>query len=135
MSNWLSKSKISLSIANNDSLLFNNRVHCFYYGCLQYMLHILHSHFKMPVEQIAQDSNPNYNGGKGSHLWLRNKVVNDLRNKTYRFDSLDRNNYLGDLKRLRIYADYGHDDIDIESLWLAKDLSSKIQTILTKRYQ
>lgn len=136
ISNWLSKSEVSLKIASNESSeLLNNRVHCYYYASLQYILHILHNNFGMSVEQISHDSNPKNNiGNLGSHLWLKNQILNDLKKNTFKLDSIDLNNHLDKLKKLRISADYGYHDIDNESLTTAKISSAKIQNILKKRY-
>jgi hypothetical protein len=135
MSNWLAKSEASLMIAKNTaSLLFNNRVHCYYYGNIQYMLHILYKEFKMEIDQITYESNPRHNGGQGSHLWLRNTFIKDLKRRGYRFDSLDLSNYLGILKHLRTCADYGYDHINLDALMQAHDLSNKVQEILTRRF-
>lgn len=137
MSNWLSKSNVSFTIANNDSepLFYNNRVHCHYYGCVQYMFHIMHTVFKLKVEEISDLSNPTINPGNGgSHVWLKNYFVSDLKKNTNYLDGLDLNNNLGKLKKLRTIADYDHDDVDKGDLTNAHNLSQTIQRILTKRY-
>ncbi len=136
MSNWLSKSNESFSIANNEeSLMFNNRVHCYYYGCVQHLFHILHTKLKMDIKAIADNCNPKINPGNGGgHIWLKNYIFKDLRDKTYHIDGLDLNNHLGALKRLRSEADYGYESIDSRSLATARDLSRKIENILIKRY-
>ena len=138
MSNWLSKSNVSFQIANNESesLFYNNRVHCQYYGCVQYMYHLMHTVFGLKVTEISDLSNSKLNPGNGgSHVWLSNYFVTDLRNKAHVFDSLDLNNHLGKLKKLRTIADYDHDDVEEDDLTNAYDLSQKIQRILNKRYQ
>lgn len=137
MSNWLTKSNISFKIANNDSedVYYNNRVHCHYYGCVQYMFHIMHTVFKLSIKEIADQSNSKLNPGNGgSHVWLKNYFVSDLRIKSHIYDGLDLNNYLGQLKMLRTLADYAHDNVDNDDLTNATTLSQKIQRILIKRY-
>lgn len=137
MSNWLTKSNISFTIANNDTepVYYNNRVHCHYYGCVQYMFHIMHTVFKLEIQAISDLSNPKLNPGNGgSHVWLRNYFVNDLKERNFRFAGLDLNNHLGHLKKLRTAADYDHDDVDESDLTNATNLSLKIQKILSDRY-
>ena len=135
MSNWLNKSNVSLEVANKGELVaYNNvRVHCYYYGCVQFLLHVLHVHFKMSVEDIRDNTNPKLNGGTGTHVWLHKKFKDELLTKS-RFDALDLNNYLGQLKRLRTVADYGYDSITNTEISGAELLTEKIEKILKKHY-
>lgn len=136
MSNWLSKSDQSFSIANNnDPAMLNNRVHCFYYGCVQYLFHLLHVDKKMTEQEISDKCNPNVNKGNGgTHTWLAQFFFNDLKNKTFVLEGVSFNNKIGMLKRLRTDADYGLNDINEDQLKTAKEISETIIKILKRRY-
>jgi hypothetical protein len=135
MSNWLSKSEVSLKIASDKNGFLNNRVHCYYYGCVQYMFHLLHIELKMTEKEISDNCNPNINKGNGgTHTWLAKYFFEDLKKQTYILDGLEISNKMGLLKRLRTEADYGLNDVNIEKLTNASELSTKITSILSKRY-
>jgi hypothetical protein len=138
MSNWLSKSNQSFEIANNTgSPMLNNRVHCYYYGCVQLMFHLLNTKFGMTIETISEMTHPMSKlnpGNGGTHVWLNRYFSDDLKRRTHHLDGLNLNNHLGKLKRLRTDADYGHDDMIQADIIKANEFCTSVQAILTKRY-
>jgi hypothetical protein len=137
MSNWLSKSNQSFSIANDtSSTMLNNRVHCYYYGCVQHMFHVLHIDKKMSETEISDNCNPNINKGNGgTHTWLAKFFFEDLQKQSHVFEGLALSNKVGLLKRLRTDADYSMSNMQHSDLNTAKEHSDKIISILLKRYK
>ncbi|TKC10340.1 hypothetical protein FA048_09115 [Pedobacter polaris] len=139
MSNWLSKSINSFAIANNAGLsVFNdNRVHCFYYGCVQLLKHVVLNNFNgMDVEQVENECNPKKKPeNKGTHQYLKLKIKEDLNNRSERLVSVDFNSKLLALQNLRTKADYGIDNISQLEIENAKQYSDLINNTLNKFYK
>lgn len=137
MSNWLSKSKQSFSIANDaDSLMLNNRVHCYYYGCVQLLKHIVLNNFSgMTIDKVNQECDRRVvPENKGTHQYLRLKIKDDLNNKQQRLKGVDFNTHILGLHNLRTKADYGIDDINEDEFELAQSYSNNINTTITAFY-
>ena len=130
MSNWKLKSEKNISsaellIANS---YFASSVHCSYYGNIQLMLHVLNTYLGKTEKQIDKES---YEAKDSSHNWLKGQIVRNLRKKDVR----EFNNTLGNVKKLRVIADYKNIKIINENASEALGYSKKINEILKKNFE
>jgi hypothetical protein len=120
---------------NAGELLIRNSmlassVHCFYYSCVQLMIHILISVFHMTEESIEDESR---RAGRGFHNWLINQIYVDYIRKNRRnARSFRRKIY--NLKDVRIQADYKLIEIDANKSSEAKFISERIINMLKGDY-
>lgn len=136
MSNWKLKSK-----QNNKSaeLLIKNfnyssSVHCSYYSNIQLMLHILLIDFRKTETEIDTQSRQGSIDEGGYHNWLKNTITRELFTRNFQLVS-DFNNFFGQLKGLRIRADYKNTEIIEQRAKNGLDLSNSIIEILTEEFK
>lgn len=109
-------------------------VHCAYYACVQYMLHILYTRQGMTDESINEEQREVSNELSGGfHAWLINKFYFLL----LPFDKSEvaRNfaNEIGSLKKWRIKADYENREITVKQAKRAYETSEAIIKILKEK--
>lgn len=143
MSNLLTKSEISYKVG--ESILkfgilssnvgqpksldsYHSCVHCFYYACLQRMLHVIDVHVSVE-EKILSDSK-NYNATHkiafdNIYEALKKKSVGDANNFWTMFDKI---------KKKRIVADYKDQIITPVDATNVKSFVDEIIKILTNHY-
>jgi uncharacterized protein (UPF0332 family) len=121
-----SKSEMNLASA---SLLHKNdyyapAVHCAYYGMLQLIKHILIHKYGISQDQLATSIQ---NEPTGSHNYMLNQVAIRIseKNNKRKFNEL-----IGQLKRLRVKADYEDCMMYINDSQNAINLSNEIVVIL-----
>jgi len=120
---------------NAGELLIRNSmlassVHCFYYSCVQLMIHILISVFHMTEESIEAEF---IRARRGFHNWLINKIYADYERKNFR----NARNFLRkihNLKHVRIQADYKLIEIDASTSNDVKSISECIINMLKGDY-
>lgn len=110
MSNLKNKSEINFDAAEllHKQSLYPSVIHCSYYSCIQLMKHIwLYKMNKteQDLEIITKSST------EGSHEVLINQTGGFMKSKSIDFRTF--NNLIGQLKKLRVNADYK--DIQIDS--------------------
>ena len=112
MTHLRNKSKDNLKGAK--TLQFNKiyapSVHCSYYSNIQLMLHILQSDFKKTEKQIDAESKKGSKDEHGFHNWLKSQIARELFSRNYKV-LRDFNNFFGQLKALRVKADYKNFEI------------------------
>jgi len=109
-------------------------VHCSYYACVQYMLHILHTKQGMTKESIDKEQRElSMELSGGFHAWLINKfwalLLGFERGETARLFA----SYIGELKGLRVKADYENIEISAKKAKQAYETSEKIIKILKEK--
>jgi uncharacterized protein (UPF0332 family) len=126
--------KASQTLLNQD--LCASSVHCAYYACVQYMLHILYTKQGMTEESIHEDQKEGSNELEGGyHVWLIYKfelLLLQLRGdqgKTARTFASD----IGQLKGLRTKADYKNVEITAKQAKRAYETSEAIIKILKEK--
>lgn len=135
MSNWLSKSNTSFSIASDGkNPHLDNRVHCYYYSCVQRLFYILNSKIGMSEEDIDNQCNPKVSGNGGTHTWLAKYFEEYLVKQTHHLDSLDLKKYLSYLKQKRVLADYKMASTEPKDLKQVEDFYNKVKNILDRRF-
>jgi len=122
MSNLKNKSELNFAAAEllHKQSYYPSVVHCSYYSCIQLMKHIwLHKMNKteQDLETLTRTSTD------GSHEVLINQTGGFMKNKAIDFRTF--NNVIGQLKKLRVNADYKDIQIDSSisnnSITLSKD--------------
>lgn len=117
MSNWALKSEESFKSANKliTEHLYNASVHSSYYSCVQYLLHVMSSHYGLEDKEI---NNLHQQSSQSTHKYLRNEIFKSLRtlNPDY---AVDFNDDIGELCSRRNVADYRSEIIDPDE---AKDI-------------
>ena len=122
MSYLKNKSEINLASAEllHKHSYYPSVVHCSYYSCIQLMKYIwLHKMNKteQDLEILTKSSS------EGSHEVLINQTGGFIKNKSLDFRTF--NNMIGQLKKLRVNADYKEIQIDSSisnnSILLSKD--------------
>lgn len=109
-------------------------VHCAYYACVQYMLHILYTKQGMTEESINEEQREVSNELEGGfHAWLINKFFRLLLRFEHGEVSRTFYEYTGQLKGLRIKADYKNKDITAQKAKDAYETSEKIIKILKEK--
>ncbi|MDD3723157.1 MAG: hypothetical protein PHW92_11870 [Lutibacter sp.] len=107
MSNWKEKSKENQKSANLliKNSIYSSSVHCAYYSNIQLMLHILLTDFKLSETEIDTKSKEGSIEEGGFHNWLKTAITRELMTRDFMLVR-DFNNFFGQLKSLRIRADY-----------------------------
>ncbi len=85
---------------------FSASVHCYYYACVQLMLHILRFDVGISEEDIdvqQREASKSINGG--FHSWIINKMFELLMVKNF-IAASEFNDWIGELKSMRVRADY-----------------------------
>ena len=77
--------------------LYTASVHNAYYSSFQRSMHVLQTHFPQADARL---------GGGSSHIRTINALEQKLRNGGSHLDALDFNQWINELKRKRVYADY-----------------------------
>ncbi|MFA6400466.1 MAG: hypothetical protein WCX31_02405 [Salinivirgaceae bacterium] len=122
MSNLKNKSELNFAAAEllHKQSYYPSVIHCSYYSCIQLMKHIwLHKMNKteQDLEMLTKSST------EGSHEVLINQTGGFMKNKSIDFRTF--NNLMGQLKKLRVIADYKDVQIDntvsYNSITLSKD--------------
>ena len=134
MSHWRAKSESNLKATNilDNEPFFASSVHCSYYSCIQFMYHILHSHFLKSDEEIDDES---YAGSKvagGLHNWLLNTIFAEINNRT---DANTFDNLMSDLQILRVMSDYKNHSIDVNQALSAQDKAKKTIKVLSRNFK
>lgn len=132
MSNWEIKSDMSFKSINKllTELLFNASVHCSYYSCVQYILHILSSHLNMEDDEI---NNLNLTTTISTHKYLRTTIYNSLRQINPEY-AVDFNDDIGTLMGRRVTADYKNEVIFETEARELRDLAYSTLTMLKTSY-
>lgn len=140
MSYFLQKSNSNLAIAHylyTDAPIpcYSASVHCSYYSCLQKIMYILKEFFEDNYVRI----NAEVKGKKGNtHKDYIIEIGNIIKDKSYigrseRFKDVQNiQNYLIDLKELRIKADYHDIEIIKDKAAKAHQLAKDIHRIIKK---
>lgn len=116
--------------------LFNKKrhysaiVHCAYYSCFQLILYLLKNYLYRNEASLRDESK---NGKKSIHVTCIENIFNDL----IEFNSecaSDFNDYINELKEMRICSDYQNREIDSNYSLKAINLSRNIKKILKEKY-
>ncbi len=108
-------------------------VHCSYYSCLQLMKYCLNSHFKFSEKEINTKVNQYTTNNKdGSHNFYISFLFKEIKNISTTRESIDFNNKINALKKIRITADYSKEDILFEKSNKALILSGDIIEMIKK---
>ncbi len=129
------KSEINIEAAKllHDSDYYAPSVHCSYYSCLQLMKYSLNSHFKFTEDEIGSKINEYTRNNKdGSHNFFISFLFKEIKNNYSKRESIDFNNKINTLKKIRTKADYGKDDILHNISNSAITLSNEITAIIKK---
>jgi len=116
----------------NKNSYFAASIHCFYYSCVQLMIYILNSIFKLSESDIDRLSKE---AKTGFHNWLINKISqeafskNDIKNRRFFYNNVQQ------LKCLRINADYKSRVINSNKSQKAREISKQIIKILNNILQ
>lgn len=108
-----------------DKALYSPSVHCFYYGCIQFVKHCLLFKFEVSESSLVATATIER---QGSHEVMINKMAETLRLKGK--DWKEFNTSINQLKKLRIKADYENEQILISESQKAALLSTDILKIL-----
>ena len=135
MSNWKLKSESNIKGAELliRNSLYSSSVHCSYYSNVQLMLHILFTDFNKSEDEIESESKQGSIDEKGYHNWLKNTITRELFMK----DAMivrDFNNFFGQLKALRVKADYKNSIINKNKASDAVGFSKSINEILKEKF-
>jgi len=136
MSNWKIKSeqnKISAKLLINNSY-YSSSVHCSYYSNIQLMLHILLTDLQKSEQEIDSEGHQGAQDEGGFHNWLKNSITRELFMRNNQLVP-DFNNFFGQLKGLRIKADYKNLEIIERRAKSGLDLSNSIEEILTEEFE
>ncbi len=138
MSHLKHKSEENLKSANLliSESLYSPSIHCAYYACVQYMLHILHTKYSMTQTEIEREQKENsIELNAGFHAWLINKFCLLLmanKEAARKNESRIFYNDIINLKSTRIHADYNHLEISklksTDSLMTAEKLIKILNT-------
>lgn len=129
------KSKSDCNINSASSLITNSlyasSVHCSYYSCVQLMLHILRSDFGKTDVIIDSESKIGSKNNRGFHNWLINIIRKEYMQRNPG-DSRLFYSKIGQLKKLRVNADYKNIDVPSatanNALKTAQEINSLLQT-------
>ena len=135
MSEWKKKSKenqksAKLLIQNSN---FSSSVHCAYYSNIQLMLHILLHDIKLSETEIEAESKQGSLDEGGFHNWLKAAITRELLDRDFMLVR-DFNNFFGQLKSLRIKADYKNLLILEQKAKNGLDLSRNITKLLEEKF-
>jgi hypothetical protein len=125
MSNWLSKARSSLMAAEILIDEFANQsVHCSYYGCVQYIYHLMLTQMNEEeydlnngvTKRTFEHSRPKrYDGSAsrlGTHEWLRGELYRSLRSR-HIDEADDIITHVKTISEIRIIADYRSEQIPV----------------------
>ncbi len=124
------KTSATLLYANKK---YSSCIHSAYYSNIQLMLHILISDFGKTQQEITTESKQGSIQNKGFHNWLKNEITRALflrNNHVVR----DFNNFFGQLKNLRVTADYKNKLISNSKAKMGIYLSANISEILINEF-
>ena len=110
--------------------LYSSSIHCFYYSCIQTMIHILLDNLHKTESEIESES---FNSGKTFHNWIINKIYYEHR-KINRNKSLQTQRKMYKLKKLRVEADYKNVRIEYDKSDRSEKISKEILNILNKDF-
>jgi len=105
-------------------------IHCFYYSCLQKLLHILYHKLQKSETELILLQN---NSAKGSHEIAINEVYKSFEsNKSLAREFVSQMNQL---KKLRVEADYKEVEILIDKSQKAKNAVIEVNDILKQIFK
>lgn len=135
MSDWKIKSGKNINGAELliKNSLFSSSVHCSYYSNVQLMLHILFNDFGKSESEIENEAKQGSIDEKGYHNWLKNTITRELVKRDFMIGR-DFNNFFGQLKALRVKADYKNTIIEKNKANDAVSFSKKINQILEEKF-
>ncbi|PKQ68893.1 hypothetical protein [Raineya orbicola] len=104
------KSKYEENLKSGTLLIqkefYNASVHCFYYACIQLMLHILYYVEKIDKNELNKNQKETSNEiASGFHGWIINKFATLLIPKNTQA-AMEFYQWIGELKNIRVKADY-----------------------------
>ena len=134
MSNWETKSNYSFEAANKLLLaeLFNPSVHQSYYGCVQYVFHIMYAFFNDTKEKVQLGSK----GEKedvGTHIWLRRVIYKSIAANNKKAALMFRDE-MADICGLRVQADYHFDLVEEDAAKKFNERAIKLVGFLKEYY-
>jgi len=115
-----SQSNKEASILLFKEKYYHSAVHCAYYGCLQYMIHILKTKNSWTDDDIQEKIDLLK---EGSHIFYINKINVIINNRNF-------SSFIGQLKILRVRADYKSEMIEAEDCMKSLDYSESIIRML-----
>lgn len=135
MSYWKDKSELSIQAANKliSESFHNVSVHCSYYSCVQFVFHIMYSHFGDSVKDIETQSKSGINN-MGTHNWLRNYIYKSFKNKDAKAAKVFFNN-MGHMVDRRVAADYRYGKIGQKEAIKVMEMASKTIRLLQDSYE
>lgn len=137
MSNLQNKSEIYLesAILLNNKNLYPPVAHCAYYACYQIFKHL--RLYKIGKSEAELEALCKSKPREGSYEVLINQIISHIKNYVFQNKEVDSrviNNKIGQLKKLRVQADYKDLSFDSTCSSNAISLSNDIIPIL-KKYQ
>jgi uncharacterized protein (UPF0332 family) len=135
MSNWKLKSEKNIKGAELliRNSLCSSSVHCSYYSNVQLMLHILFTDIGKSESEIESDAKQGSIDENGYHNWLKNTITRELITRDFMIVR-DFNNFLGQLKALRVKGDYKNSIINERKATDAVGFSKIIKEILEEKF-
>lgn len=135
MSNWQTKSTTSFDAANNllNAGLFNSSVHSSYYGCVQFVYHIMYAFWDediLYIEAGGQQEKPPVT----SHKWLKSKIYQSMRLKD-KVAAVHFRDEMDDISGIRVVADYYFEIIEKEEAEKCNERALKLVSHLQKYYE
>ncbi len=112
---------------------YSSSVHCAYYSNIQLMLHILLNDLKLTETEIETKSKQGSKDEGGFHNWLKTIITRELSTRDFMLVR-DFNNFFGQLKSLRIKADYKNMLILEPKAKNGLDLSKSITKLLEEKF-
>lgn len=110
--------------------LYSSSIHCFYYSCVQTMIHILIEILHKNETEIESEAR---NSGSTFHNWLINKIYMEHK-KIDRNKSLQFQRKIYKLKKIRVESDYKNIKIDYNKSDRSEKISKEILNILNKGF-
>jgi hypothetical protein len=109
-------------------------VHCSYYSCIQLMLHILRSDLKKSDLEVDKESEAGSKNEGGFHNWLINLILRELVKKDFQL-SRDFSTFVGQLKGLRVKADYKNVEISPNKAKEGLEFAQHVIEILQQKFK
>ncbi len=125
-----SQENLNSGIILKKNKFYSSSIHCFYYSCVQIMIHILLTSLHKQETEIETESR---NSGSTFHNWLINKIYTEHR-KINRNKSLQFQRKIYKLKRIRVESDYKNIRVDYNKCDKSEKIAKEILNILNKDF-
>jgi hypothetical protein len=97
--------KLAQKIVTSKNRFYASSIHCSYYSCVQLMLHILRIDLGKSDDDVHKESIEGSKNENGFHNWLITIIAREFFRRNPKKAS-EFNNRIGELKGVRVKADY-----------------------------